>query len=83
MTVVPATVVARKHYSGAAVALALALWGLCGWSAAQVRAAVAGLAQGGQAARGWRTLARWACQVAQGQLFRAVDARAQGTPKRR
>jgi hypothetical protein len=39
-TVLPASAQPRKHFSGAAIALALALWGLCGLSAAQVRAVV-------------------------------------------
>jgi hypothetical protein len=36
LTVLPASAQARKHFSGAAVALALTLWGLCGYSAARV-----------------------------------------------
>jgi hypothetical protein len=58
MTVVPATVVVRKHFSGAAVALALTLWGLCGWSpAARVRAAVAAWVHTVPAQGGWSTYA--------------------------
>ena len=36
MRVLPGSSVARKHFSGAAIALALALWGLCGKSAREV-----------------------------------------------
>lgn len=75
MRVLPASSVARKHFSGAAMGLALALWGLCGWSPAQVRAAVSGLAgPTGAAPGGWRTLTRWARQVARGQVFTQVEA---------
>jgi hypothetical protein len=81
MTVVPATVVARKHFSGAAVALALTLWGLCGWSAARVRAAVAAWAHPGTTQGGWRTLTRWAREAQQGRLFSSLDARAEGRPR--
>jgi hypothetical protein len=78
LTVLPQTAVARKHYAGAAVALALTLWGLCGWSAAQVRAALSPRLAPGARARGWRTLARWARQVAHGKLFAALGPPAQG-----
>jgi hypothetical protein len=81
LTVLPEAVLARKHFSGAAMALALALWGLCGWSAAQVRALVGGRMQAGGPSRGWRTLARWARQVADGTLWASLDWRAQGEPR--
>jgi hypothetical protein len=69
LTVLPASAQPRKHFSGAAIALALALWSLCGWSAQQVREAVSDWARTGAAARGWRSLARWAAQVQEGGLF--------------
>lgn len=80
-TVLPASAQPRKHFSGAAIALALALWGLCGWSAAQVRAAVSDWAHTGASARGWRSLARWARQAARGELFASLEARAEGLPR--
>jgi hypothetical protein len=50
LTIMPASALARKHFSAAAMGLALALWGLCGWSAAQLRAVVGGrMASGGEA----------------------------------
>lgn len=78
-TVVPASAQPRKHFSGAAIALALALWGLCGLSAAQVREAVSDWVHTGASSRGWRSLKRWARQAAQGELFSGLDARAEGT----
>ncbi len=82
-TVVPASAQPRKHFSGAAIALALALWGLCGLSAAQVRAAVSDWVYTGAASRGWRSLKRWARQAAQGELFARLDARAEGTARQK
>lgn len=81
LTVLPASALARKHFSGAAMALALALWGLCGWSAAQVRAVVGGRMASSGRPRGWRTLERWARQVADGTLWASLESRAPGAPR--
>lgn len=81
LTVLPASAQARKHFSGVAIALALTLWGLCGLSAAQVRAQVSDWVHTGASARGWRSLARWVAQVAGGELFAALGVRAQGSPQ--
>lgn len=81
LTVLPASAQARKHFSGAAIALALTLWGLCGYSAARVRALVSDWGHTGAAARGWRSLARWAAQVAGGELFPGLGVRAEGSPR--
>lgn len=67
--VVPAWCVPRKHFSGAAIALALALWGCTGQSAAEVREQVNDWKVRGAAARGWRALRRWALEVGAGELF--------------
>ena len=69
MRVVPASATARKHFSGAAIGLALALWGLCGKSAREVREAVNDRKVIGFGACGWTTLGGWAKQVAAGRLF--------------
>jgi hypothetical protein len=69
MRVVPVSCTARKHFSGSAIALALALWGACGKSAAEVRERVSDWKRLGAAARGWRSLQRWAHDVASGTLF--------------
>lgn len=69
MRVLPGSSVARKHFSGAAIALALALWGLCGKSAREVREQVSDQKKLGAGARGWRSLRRWAQEVAAGRLF--------------
>jgi len=70
LVVVPREVVAGRLYSAAAIALALALWGLAKAAAAQVRqricpATILGFA----AAASWATLRRWAHAVARGALF--------------
>lgn len=59
MTVVPREVVARMLFSAPAVALALALYGLLGQSAREVRAAVSPWHEVGTPAGGWKTLRRW------------------------
>lgn len=81
MTVLPASAQPYKHFSGAAIALALALWGLCQSSAAQVREAVSDWAHTGAAARGWRSLSRWAEEVSEGKLFAGLHAAAVGTAR--
>jgi hypothetical protein len=80
-TVLPASAVARKHFSGAAIALALALWGLCGQSARQVRGAVNDWRHTGAMPGRWRSLVRWAKQVAEGSLFAALGVRAEGAAR--
>jgi hypothetical protein len=69
MIVLPAIAQPLKHFSGGAIATALALWGLCGESAALVRSQINDWQVAGHAARGWRALARWALDGAQGKLF--------------
>jgi hypothetical protein len=59
VVVVPAAVRRRFMYSAAAIAMALALWGAQGQSAAEVRAAVSVNPIAGLSARGWRSLGRW------------------------
>jgi type 1 glutamine amidotransferase len=76
MTVLPASAQPYKHFSGAAIALALALWGLCQQSAEQVRQTVSDWVCTGAGARGWQSLVRWAQQVGQGQLFAGLHATA-------
>jgi hypothetical protein len=68
MRVVPGSCTPSKHFSGAAIGLALALWG-AGKSAAEVRAEVSDWKVVGAAARGWRALSRWAKAVGAGKLF--------------
>ena len=71
--VVPAWCVAGKHFSGAAIALALALWGCAGQSAAEVREQVNDWGVRGAGARGWRALRRWAAEVGAGTLFSGLN----------
>ena len=60
---------ADVDFSGAAIALALALYGTCGKSARAVRVPVNDWKRVGASARGWRSLRRWAGAVAAGTLF--------------
>lgn len=78
--VVPADTAPRKHFTGAAIAMALALWGLCRQSAAQVRRRVNDRRQRGFGAPGWRSLARWAGQIEDGELFAPFGLRVSGDP---
>jgi hypothetical protein len=73
MTVVPAQAQALKHFSGAAIALALALWG-SGVSARLVRLRVNDW-KPGPSARGWTSLWRWARAAAAGELFGGLGLR--------
>ena len=71
--VVPRGVRARRVYSAAAIGLALALWGLLGATAAEVRRRVCpARIVGAAAALGWATLRRWARSVARRWLFPSV-----------
>lgn len=72
LRVVPASCAPRKHFSAAAIAQALALWGLCGLCAAEVRERVNDWRTRGASARGWRSLTRWAGDAAAGRLFRTL-----------
>jgi hypothetical protein len=69
MTVLPSLAQPLKHFSGGAIALALALWGLCGKSAEAVREQVNDWRTTGPGARGWRSLSRWATDASSGVLF--------------
>lgn len=70
LTVVPRETVPRRHYAAPALALALTLYGLCGQSHAEVRAALSSDAVVGvHAERRWCTLSRWIDAVAERTLF--------------
>ena len=59
-SVVPRGVVPRKHYSGGAIALALALWAVLRQPAPVVRAQVSPFKRVGPSAiRSWHSLLRW------------------------
>lgn len=82
--VVPREVRGRRVYSIAAIALALALWGLAQAAASAVRTRVSPAKLVGETATGsWTTLRRWARQVAQGRLFGATPKPASPMPLRR
>ena len=72
MRVGPASIAPFKHFSGAAIAQALALWSLVGLGAAKVRDRVNDWRVRGPGARGWPTLRRWARELAAGRVFRSL-----------
>lgn len=75
MTVGPREMVTRRLFSGSAIALALALFGIVGLCAKAVRAQVSPWAVvGATSASGWCTLLRWAEAVREGRLFPSVRA---------
>jgi hypothetical protein len=70
LAVVPCSVLARRRYSAAAIAYALALWGLALACAAEVRRRVNPAKRvGATAAAGWAMLRRWARAVKERRLF--------------
>jgi hypothetical protein len=69
ITVVPREVEPRRHYTRPAIALALALWGLVGASAAAVREAISPWRVA--MTTGWPTLRRWCRAVERRLLFAA------------
>lgn len=72
ITVLPAGVAARKHFSAPAIGLALALFGVLVLSPLEVRRRISPWAVVGPAARGWRSLFRWINASREGALFEAV-----------
>jgi hypothetical protein len=76
ITVVPREVLARKHFSGAAIALAIALFGHCGLPARQVRTRVSPWRMVGAAAHAsWASLRRWITAAINGRLFPGMTPR--------
>lgn len=83
LTVVPSSVLAKRRYSAAAIAYALALWGLVLASAAEVRRQVNPAERvGATAAAGWAMLRRWARAVTQRRLFATTPLPARSTWRR-
>ena len=83
LTVVPAETAPRRHYAATAIALALALYGLCRQSQAQVRAQVSpSETVCVEAEHRWCTLSRWIDAVATGALFPIVPAMPSGLGRR-
>ncbi len=75
VVVVPRGVLRRRLYSAAAVALALALYGVAGLTRPEVRRRVSPFAVvGATAAAGWASLRRWSRAVRAGRLFPVVRA---------
>lgn len=73
MLVVPQGVVPRRHYSGGAIGLALALWGVLGLLVSQVREQVNPWQIVDAANLGsWSTLRRWVKALGRGALFGVV-----------
>ena len=83
LTVVPCETVPRRHYAATAIAFALALYGVCNQSHADVRAQVSpSKIVGVRAARRWSTLSRWIDAVAERALFTQVPAMPSRSPRR-
>jgi hypothetical protein len=83
-TVVPWEVVARRRYTVAAVVWALALWGLVGWSLAQVRKGCSPWRVWGDSGAGrWRTVLGWVEAVREGRLLARVRPWPEEWPPRR
>lgn len=73
LIVVPYEVRGRRVYSASAIGLALALWGLLGATASQVRRRVCpATVLGAAGATGWTTLRRWARDLRRRLLFLTV-----------
>ncbi len=60
LLVMPRGVAPRRHYSQAAICMALALWGLMAMPVEEVRQRVCAWRVRGPASTGWSTLRRWA-----------------------
>lgn len=81
--VVPRAMLARRWYSGSAIALALALYGIERSAPAAVRRRVSPFkVVGDRAATGWVTLGRWADAVRAGRLFTQVRPSPAGFTRR-
>lgn len=79
LLVVPRGVLRRRLYSAGAIALALALWGVEGFAAGEVRSRVSPWRiVGAAAAVGWASLRRWARAVRERVLFPCVRASPEG-----
>ena len=75
----PRSVLRYRHFSASAIAMALALFGVEGASAAQTRRRVSPWRTvGHDACRGWVTLHRWIDVARHGRLLPAVGHRAAG-----
>ena len=71
--VLPSSATARKHFSAAAIAMALALWGLMRRNAEQVRRVVNERATDGEP--GWASIGRWAKEISAGTLLPELGLR--------
>lgn len=79
LLVVPRGILRSRLYSGGAIALALALWGVEGLAPAEVRTRVSPWRiVGAAAAAGWASLRRWARAVRERALFTCVRASPEG-----
>jgi hypothetical protein len=74
ITVVPQDVEPRRHYSRPAIALALALFALCGQSAARIREVISPWRI--TATPSWVTLRRWIAATRDAALFAMATASA-------
>lgn len=82
MTVLPLGIAPRKHFSGAAIGLAFALFGLFVLAPEEVRRRVNPWPVRGDSARRWRSLFRWVDEARDGSLFDVARASPPGFSSR-
>ena len=84
MTVVPREVLTKRLYSGAAIGMCMALFGLCAMSLSTMRALVSPFTTvGATAVTGWGSVLRWIDAVRSGRLFEVVRAVPPSWPRRK
>lgn len=82
LTVVPSGVVSGRRYTVPAIVLALALWGVAGLPAREVRGRTSPWRHVGREAAGrWRQLGRWVSAIRAGRLLPRARVPARGTPR--
>lgn len=73
VTVTTEALLPRKHYGSGTVGLALWLWSVSRWPAAQVRRKLSPWKRlGACAASGWASVKRWASEACSGRLWQAI-----------
>ena len=83
LLVVPCGVARRKHYALSAMAWAVALLGVAGWTYKAVRQAVSVWPlPNGDVVSTWKSLRRWIADIARGELFAGLPAGPAGASAR-
>ena len=83
LLVVPCGVAPRKHYALSAIAFAVALLGVAGWTWKAVRQAVSAWPlPDGDVVSTWKTLRRWIADIERGEVFTGLPQSAVGASRR-